>query len=185
MPLLELLASYIDKNIVPLIPEEVSVGASGDLTPLSYVAAALIGERQVHADGEARDTGDVLKELGLKPHTLRPKEALALMNDPQFVEAARFLAQRSVREGGAEVSEQIAFAFELATTRPASNAELEVLMALYRDTEAEFLGDVAAAEQFLSIGDAGYDDDLNVVEFAALTVVTNTILNLDETITKT
>ncbi len=80
MPLLELLATYIDKNVVPLIPEEGSVGASGDLTPLSYVAAALIGERQVHADGEARDTGDVLKELGLTPHTLRPKEALALMN---------------------------------------------------------------------------------------------------------
>lgn len=80
MPLLELLATFIEKNIVPLIPEEGSVGASGDLTPLSYVAGALMGERQVYVDGVARDSAEVLKELGLTPHTLRPKEGLALMN---------------------------------------------------------------------------------------------------------
>ena len=80
LPLLELLADFVNKNVVPLIPEEGSVGASGDLTPLSYVAAALIGERQVHGDDGPRDTADVLKEQGLMPHTLRPKEALALMN---------------------------------------------------------------------------------------------------------
>ena len=80
LPLLDLLATFIDKNVVPLIPEEGSVGASGDLTPLSYIAAALIGERQVTLDGETRDTQDVLKELGLAPHKLRPKEGVALMN---------------------------------------------------------------------------------------------------------
>jgi histidine ammonia-lyase len=80
MPLLEMLTTFIDRNIVPLIPEEGSVGASGDLTPLSYVAAALIGERQVYLDGVTRDTKDVLDELGLMPHTLRPKEGVALMN---------------------------------------------------------------------------------------------------------
>jgi histidine ammonia-lyase len=80
LPLLELLATFINKNVVPLIPAEGSVGASGDLTPLSYVAAALIGERQVHSDDGPRDTSDVLAELGLESHTLRPKEALALMN---------------------------------------------------------------------------------------------------------
>jgi len=78
--LLELLATLIEKNIVPLIPEEGSVGASGDLTPLSYVAAVLIGERQVIVEGETRETGDVFRERGIAPHTLRPKEALALMN---------------------------------------------------------------------------------------------------------
>ena len=80
LPLLELLTTYINKNIVPLIPEEGSVGASGDLTPLSYVAAALIGERQVHSTDGPRETSELLAELGLEPHTLRPKEALALMN---------------------------------------------------------------------------------------------------------
>jgi len=78
--LLELLATLIEKNIVPLIPEEGSVGASGDLTPLSYVAAVLIGERQVIVEGETRETSEVFREQGLTPHTLRPKEALALMN---------------------------------------------------------------------------------------------------------
>jgi histidine ammonia-lyase len=80
LSLLELLATLIDKNVVPLIPEEGSVGASGDLTPLSYVAAVLIGERQVVMDGQVCDTSKVFKKLGLQPHTLRPKEALALMN---------------------------------------------------------------------------------------------------------
>ena len=80
MRLLDLLTTFIDRNIVPLIPEEGSVGASGDLTPLSYVAAALIGERQVYLDGATRDSRDVLEELGLAPHTLRPKEGVALMN---------------------------------------------------------------------------------------------------------
>ena len=78
--LLELLATLIEKNIVPLIPEEGSVGASGDLTPLSYVAAVLIGERQVIVEGDTRETSEVFREHGLTPHTLRPKEALALMN---------------------------------------------------------------------------------------------------------
>jgi histidine ammonia-lyase len=80
LPLLELLTTFISKNVVPLIPEEGSVGASGDLTPLSYVVAALVGEREVYLDGEVRDACDALKELGLTPHELRPKEALALMN---------------------------------------------------------------------------------------------------------
>jgi len=92
MPLLELLATFIDKNIVPLIPEEGSVGASGDLTPLSYVAGALMGERQVYVDGVAKDSADVLKEFGLTPHTLRPKEGLALMNGTAVMTALACMA---------------------------------------------------------------------------------------------
>ena len=80
LPLLELLTALVDKNVVPLIPEEGSVGASGDLTPLSYVVAAMVGEREVYFDGKVRATGDAFKKLGLTPHELRPKEALALMN---------------------------------------------------------------------------------------------------------
>lgn len=80
LSLLRLLATLIREDIVPLIPEEGSVGASGDLTPLSYVAAALIGERQVIVDGHNRDAGTVLSERGIEPHVMRPKEALAMMN---------------------------------------------------------------------------------------------------------
>ncbi|AXA65447.1 histidine ammonia-lyase [Pseudomonas oryzihabitans] len=78
--LLERLTAFLREDILPLIPEEGSVGASGDLTPLSYVAAALCGERQVLWRQELREAADVHAELGWTPLVLRPKEALALMN---------------------------------------------------------------------------------------------------------
>ena len=78
--LLEQLALLLRHDILPLIPEEGSVGASGDLTPLSYVAAVLCGERRVYFQGEIRDTRDVFKQLNIQALTLRPKEGLAIMN---------------------------------------------------------------------------------------------------------
>jgi len=78
--LLEKLEMLLQKDILPMIPSEGSVGASGDLTPLSYVVAVLVGEREVLYQGKIRPTMDVFKELEIVPHTLRPKEALALMN---------------------------------------------------------------------------------------------------------
>ncbi|MCU1735242.1 MULTISPECIES: histidine ammonia-lyase [unclassified Pseudomonas] len=78
--LLERLQAFLAHDILPLIPEEGSVGASGDLTPLSYVAATLSGEREVLFRGERRLAADVHRELGWEPLVLRPKEALALMN---------------------------------------------------------------------------------------------------------
>ena len=78
--LLERLQAFLEYDVLPLIPEEGSVGASGDLTPLSYVAATLSGEREVLFNGERRNAIDVHNELGWTPLVLRPKEALALMN---------------------------------------------------------------------------------------------------------
>ncbi len=78
--LLERLQAFLAHDILPLIPEEGSVGASGDLTPLSYVAATLAGEREVFWRGEVRSAAEVHAELDWQPLTLRPKEALALMN---------------------------------------------------------------------------------------------------------
>ena len=78
--LLEQLVALIDHRLLPFIPSEGSVGASGDLTPLSYVAAALIGERDVRFGGQRRKALDVLRELGLTPLRLAPKEGLAIMN---------------------------------------------------------------------------------------------------------
>ncbi|CAI8821967.1 MULTISPECIES: aromatic amino acid ammonia-lyase [Pseudomonas] len=78
--LLERLQAFLAHDILPLIPQEGSVGASGDLTPLSYVAATLSGEREVMYRGERRSAADVHRELGWQPLVLRPKEALALMN---------------------------------------------------------------------------------------------------------
>jgi len=78
--LLEQLETLLRLDIMPMIPEEGSVGASGDLTPLSYVAAVLCGERDVWYQGEARKTAEVFAELKITPLRLRPKEGLAIMN---------------------------------------------------------------------------------------------------------
>ena len=90
--LLERIQAFLDFDVLPLIPEEGSVGASGDLTPLSYVAATLSGEREVMYKGERRSSADVHKELGWTPLTLRPKEALALMNGTAVMTALACLA---------------------------------------------------------------------------------------------
>ncbi|WP_434358620.1 aromatic amino acid ammonia-lyase [Parasalinivibrio latis] len=105
MELLNQLVTLINHDISPRIPQEGSVGASGDLTPLSYVAAALIGEREVIYKGELRPTAEVFAELGIEPITLKPKEGLALMNGTSVMTAlaclaykrAEYLAQLSTR----------------------------------------------------------------------------------------
>jgi histidine ammonia-lyase len=78
--LVDLLTEMLRLDILPMIPAEGSVGASGDLTPLSYIAAALVGERQVRFRGREMQAMEALVEAGLKPIALRPKEALAIMN---------------------------------------------------------------------------------------------------------
>ncbi|WP_293206313.1 aromatic amino acid ammonia-lyase [Parvibaculum sp.] len=78
--LVELLCEMLRLDILPLIPAEGSVGASGDLTPLSYVAGALAGERRVLFNGRETMSAEAFAEAGMKPVVLRPKEALAVMN---------------------------------------------------------------------------------------------------------
>ncbi|GIU33466.1 aromatic amino acid ammonia-lyase [Shewanella schlegeliana] len=90
--LLARIETLLNLNITPVIPEEGSVGASGDLTPLSYLAAVLVGERDVIYQGERRPTSDVYKELNIVPLKLRPKEGLALMNGTAVMTALACLA---------------------------------------------------------------------------------------------
>ncbi len=80
VPLLEGLATLLQHDVLPMIPAEGSVGASGDLTPLSYVAAVLCGEREVLHDGRVQPAAEVLAKIGMTPLKLRPKEGLAIMN---------------------------------------------------------------------------------------------------------
>jgi histidine ammonia-lyase len=79
-PLLRGLEALLQHDVLPLIPAEGSVGASGDLTPLSYVAAVLCGEREVLFRGERRAAKEVLQQLDLPALRLKPKEGLAIMN---------------------------------------------------------------------------------------------------------
>jgi histidine ammonia-lyase len=80
MDLLEQIVRLFDADLLPLIPSEGSVGASGDLTPLSYLAAVLCGEREVLRGGVQMPAADALREAGIAPLRLRPKEGLAIMN---------------------------------------------------------------------------------------------------------
>jgi histidine ammonia-lyase len=80
MELLEQLTRLLQHDILPVIPSEGSVGASGDLTPLSYLAAVISGEGEVWRDGEIVPAGPVLTGDGITALRLRPKEALAVMN---------------------------------------------------------------------------------------------------------
>ena len=78
--LLDQLSALLRHDILPLIPAEGSVGASGDLTPLSYVAAVMCGEREVLYQGRRVPAAEALAAAGLTPMRLRPKECLALVN---------------------------------------------------------------------------------------------------------
>ncbi|MDQ1920582.1 HAL/PAL/TAL family ammonia-lyase [Massilia pseudoviolaceinigra] len=90
--LLEQIARLLDAGLLPLIPSEGSVGASGDLTPLSYLAAVLCGEREVWRDGVQVPAAQALKEAGITPLRLRPKEGLAIMNGTAVMTALACLA---------------------------------------------------------------------------------------------
>jgi histidine ammonia-lyase len=92
MELLRFISFFIEHDILPLVPQEGSVGASGDLTPLSYLAGALIGERQVMYQNKVRSSADVLAELGKKPYIFRPKEAIAIMNGTAAMNAVAAFA---------------------------------------------------------------------------------------------
>lgn len=90
--MLEHLTGMLAHDILPRIPSEGSVGASGDLTPLSYVAAAMIGERDVTFRGEIMPAFAALQAVGLEPIALQPKEGLALMNGTSVMSALCALA---------------------------------------------------------------------------------------------
>lgn len=85
--LLDRMCELVARDCVPAIPEEGSVGASGDLTPLSYIGALLVGEREAWLGGELVPAEKALEELGLAPMNLRPKESLGIMNGTSVMSA--------------------------------------------------------------------------------------------------
>jgi histidine ammonia-lyase len=85
--LLSRMCKLLDAGVAPVIPSRGSVGASGDLTPLSYVAALLVGERAAWLDGEVASASSALSRAGLSAFTLAPKESLAIMNGTSVMAA--------------------------------------------------------------------------------------------------
>ena len=90
--LIERLLELLNAGITPVIPEEGSVGASGDLVPLSYVAAVVTGRRKVRFRGRIVDAADALAKTGLEPLVLQEKEGLGLVNGTAYMTAIAALA---------------------------------------------------------------------------------------------
>ena len=119
-----------------------------------------------------------------RARTNTPLQALVLMNDPTYVEAARKLAERIVHEGGTGEEERIAFAFRVCTARLPNERETAVLRRVFQEQLAAYAADPQAAEELLSVGESPRDASLDAAELAAWAVVASVILNLDETVTK-
>ena len=106
------------------------------------------------------------------------------MNDEQYVEAARHFARRMMLEGGTTVSDRLTYGFRWTTGRKPTAAELEVLTALFQEQLTHFQAKPDEAVKLLSIGESKRDESLNPSEYAAMTMMGNLFLNLDETLTK-
>jgi hypothetical protein len=130
-------------------------------------------------DAPSRESCIVRRE-----RTNTPLQALLLMNDPQFVEAARTLAERTMKEGGATPETRLAFMFRRTTARRPDAKELAELIAAYKDHLAVYTRDAAKAKQLISVGELKPDAKLDPSELAAWTMIANLILNLDEVINK-
>ncbi len=90
--LLQQMADFLNYGITPVVPCEGSVGASGDLTPMSYIGACLMGERDVIYRGETMPAAKAIKQAGIKPYKYLPKEPLAMVNGTTTMTGIAILA---------------------------------------------------------------------------------------------
>ncbi len=130
-------------------------------------------------DASSRETCVVRQNL-----TNTPLQALNLMNDITYMEAARVFAQRIMKDGGAAPEGRIAFAFRLAVARPPNPVESRVLLDHFRYELDKFKTNPDSAVKFARQGEYARDESLDAVELAAYTSVASLILNLDEVVTK-
>jgi hypothetical protein len=124
--------------------------------------------------------------VAIRSRTNTPLQALVLLNDPTYVEAARFLAQRMLVEVAESVNDadRLSLGFRLVTARLPSAQETVLLLELYRQQKAQFEADPEAVRQLLGVGDGLHAPELDRIDLAAWTMVASVLLNLDEAITK-
>ena len=116
--------------------------------------------------------------------TNTPLHALVLLNETGFVEAARMLGERLIKEGGQTLDDRLAWGFRLLTSRHAKPEELTVLRNTYERARANFQENPAAADELLTVGENPADSTLDPIEVAAYANVASLLLNLDESINK-
>jgi hypothetical protein len=119
-----------------------------------------------------------------RPRSSTPLQALVLLNDPTYVEAARAFAERIMKEGGSSVSDRLHHAYRFALSRDMQESEAKVLMALFEKHLNEYRADKPAAVKFLAVGEKPIPKEMDPDELAAWTSVARTILNLHEVITR-
>ncbi|MEE8468788.1 MAG: hypothetical protein V3T22_10045, partial [Planctomycetota bacterium] len=110
--------------------------------------------------------------------------ALVLLNDPCYVEAARWMGLRILREGGATTLQRLAHGFRMVTARRASERERELLTRAHEQQAAVFQADPAAAAALLEVGESSVPDRVDPVELAIWAELSSLLLNLDEAITR-
>ena len=116
--------------------------------------------------------------------TITPLQALTMMNNVTFVEAARFLAERVLVAENQTPRQRVTTAFRLVTSRKPGESQLETLMSDLKFYQDDFKENPAAAKNLLAVGEKPYDSKTDPVELAAYTLIANTILNQDEAITE-
>src|SRR5262249_37977428 len=130
-------------------------------------------------DAPSRESCRVRRE-----RTNTPLQALLLLNETQYVEAARALAERTMLQGGTTPEKRIAYLFRLATSRKPDAGEQATRLEAYRAHLAECTNDVAGARKLIEVGETKPDATLNRSELAAWRMIANVVLNLDEVLTK-
>jgi hypothetical protein len=130
------------------------------------------------------DASDRYFCLVRRQKTTTPLQSLVLMNDPQFVEAARLLGERMMKENDGEITDRISFAFRVLTSREPSNEELRILQNLYEEQILVFEEDKKKTIDWLSIGEYPADKNLNKTELASCSFIASTIMNFDEFVIK-
>jgi hypothetical protein len=113
-----------------------------------------------------------------------PLQALVLLNDPIYIEAARVLGERIHRQGGLSVEEQMRWAFRHTLQRDPIPIELELVTRLFQRQLERYQADPSAAQKVVSAGERPVADDLELPELAAATAVARVLLNLHETVTR-
>ena len=116
--------------------------------------------------------------------TNTPLQALVLMNDPQFVEASRLVAERMQKEVEGDLEEKLNYGFQLLASRPLEPEETAIFKQLYQEETEKYNENIAAADSLLSVGEYPVDDSLDKINTAALTVVASLMMNHDESYMK-
>ncbi|MFL2869249.1 MAG: DUF1553 domain-containing protein [Pirellulaceae bacterium] len=119
-----------------------------------------------------------------RARTNTPLQALALMNDVQFLEAARLFAERIIASGGATAADRIDFAYRSVLSRTPKPSERAVIEGLFNEYLSEFQSTEGAATDFLNVGESKRNEELDANELGAWTMVAHMLLNLSETVTK-